>query len=189
MDRRRFPLGFSQRLKLNEDDWICISLTSTWFSKHSLKMAMIFIILEEDIVPTLSFRGGVAKATAVLLDFAHLPRAEILKKFKSAPICSCAMLEVRLYQHKVEIYKSSGIIYPGTILQSKLDRHSRNDVNFTVLQWFTLCKPALFLAVRRDAAVRPSNEDWTTETENIWAALNQADVVQSQQLVDRTPSS
>lgn len=95
------------------------------------------IILEEEFVHILSFPGGVAGTTAVLLDSAHLQQAAVSKKFESARNGFLATHEVCWHQHKIEIYDSSEISYPRTILQSRLDKPFRNEVNSTILQRFT----------------------------------------------------
>merc|ERR1712043_6403 len=63
---------------------------------------------DEHILAALSFRGGVAGTTGMLLNCENLSGLTIGKKFKTTRIGSRATHEVCWYEDKAEVYESSG---------------------------------------------------------------------------------
>jgi hypothetical protein len=83
------------------------------------------IMLEEQILDAISFCGGVAGTTGVLINCEKLNGSAITKKFKSTKIGSRSTHELCWYENKIEIYESSGITVPEQLMAEKLKKYAR----------------------------------------------------------------
>lgn len=136
------------------------------------------VVLEEDIVKAMSFRGGVAGMSAILLNLENLPKAAISKKFKSNSIGARATHEIRWQSELVEIYESSSISKPEIIRMSKLSRHTKNALHAVVEKTFASEKPPIW--VRENTEQHPKSfvpNIGTSKGKQIEAALLQAGIV------------
>ena len=103
------------------------------------------VVLEEHILEEISFRGGVAGTSGVLLNCDNLSGSAIKKKFKTSKIGSRATHEVCWLENKVELYEASGITTPEVVLNKKLAQHKRNELDVQLGNSFTSDKPPLFV--------------------------------------------
>ena len=90
------------------------------------------IVLEEHILRELSFRGGIAGTTGVLVDCDKLNGPSVTKKFKSRIIGTRSTHEIRWYEDKIDIYESSEITDAEVILDERLKLHQKNNLDVSV---------------------------------------------------------
>ncbi len=136
------------------------------------------IMLEENILQAMAFRGGIAGTTAVLLDVGNLPGTSISKKFKSSKVGSRATHEVCWYADRIHIYESSGITTPEIIKKAKLDKHTKNHLSSKVAGSFCSAKPPLFVKETIDNAESANpTEGTTSKAQRFEQALLQAGIV------------
>ena len=94
------------------------------------------VILEEDIVSALMYRGGLAGTTAVLYNVGEIPSKCLERKFKSSLIGSRATHEIQWDTQYARIYESSNITIPEIIRKDRLKKFKRVNVKGIVERTF-----------------------------------------------------
>ena len=84
------------------------------------------IMLQEHIVAAISFHGGGAGTSCILLNCDNLNELAIDKKLKTSNIGSRATHKIRWFENKVLINEASGIATPEVILDNKLVKHRKS---------------------------------------------------------------
>mmetsp|Transcript_21013 Transcript_21013/g.29472 ORF Transcript_21013/g.29472 Transcript_21013/m.29472 type:complete len:980 (-) Transcript_21013:30-2969(-) len=144
------------------------------------------VMLEEHILEAMSFRGGIAGTSGVLLNCEKLIGLAISKKFKTSIIGSRATHELCWFEDKIEIYESSGITEPEIVLDKKLAKHERNCLDVHVENSFVSEKPPLFVQEVSTAHV-PDDDDevaqcMSSKAQSIQQALLESGVTQNSSL-------
>ena len=104
------------------------------------------ILTEEDIVKAISFRGGIAGTTAVLVDATSIGHEKAInEKFKVVKTGSRSTHEIRWLNDRVKVIESSGISKEEEILKPILDNFSNNDLSVIREEQFRSEKAALWV--------------------------------------------
>eukprot|EP00559_Dactyliosolen_fragilissimus_P007958 CAMPEP_0184871406 /NCGR_PEP_ID=MMETSP0580-20130426/40701_1 /TAXON_ID=1118495 /ORGANISM="Dactyliosolen fragilissimus" /LENGTH=1005 /DNA_ID=CAMNT_0027374063 /DNA_START=1121 /DNA_END=4139 /DNA_ORIENTATION=- len=142
------------------------------------------VMLEEHILEAMSFRGGIAGTSGVLLNCEKLIGLAISKKFKTSIIGSRATHKLCWFEDKIEIYESSGITEPEIVLDKKLAKHERNCLDVHVENSFVSEKPPLFVQEVSTAHVPDDDDDevaqcMSSKAQSIQQALLESGVTQN----------
>ena len=107
------------------------------------------IVLEEHILKALSFNGGLAGTSAILVNCSDLEGPCVTKKFRSKKVKSRATHEIEWFEDKVHITENSGITQPEVVLRTKLEKHELLNLKVTTEEVFDSDKPALFVGKQK----------------------------------------
>ena len=106
------------------------------------------IDLEEDIVKALSYRGGLAGTTVVLVDASDLTGKTLHKSFHCNGIGSRETHEIVWKGDIINVFASSNVTAPISVHKTHLEKFIKNELCATVEFEFTSSKSPLVLSVK-----------------------------------------